>query len=84
MIPSAPAKLLEGKRGLSIGNRPRCFRARQWQTWRRDAAALALWEKTTRMQAILGAQREDTLVRIAIGFTACAGAAELEAPLRCG
>jgi hypothetical protein len=36
------------------------------------------------MQAILGAQREDTLVRIAIGFTACAGAAELEAPLRCG
>jgi hypothetical protein len=49
-----------------------------------DAAALALWEKTTRMQATLGAQREDTRIRIAIGFTAWAGAAELEARLRCG
>ena len=54
MIASAPAKLFEGKRGLIIGNRPRCFRAGQWQTWRRDAAALALWEKTTRMQGHTG------------------------------
>jgi hypothetical protein len=38
---------------------------------------------TTATNSDRGAQREDTLVRIAIGFTAWAGAAELEARLRC-